>query len=103
MVYASLLAFLNNVMWAMYAASDSFRSKLFFFIVNGVAFVCHIFYSVVYIYYAEGRKCIRALLLFAFCGVAFLMAMLVPSMVMTQRWSSNWVDVLAATSGVSVH
>ncbi|EMS63462.1 hypothetical protein TRIUR3_00563 [Triticum urartu] len=104
MVYGSILALVNNVMWAMYAASDSLESKLFFFIVNGVSFVCQICYSILYIHYAEGKKSVQALrLVLASCVVALIMAALVPSMVMTQRWSSTWVGVLAASFLVSTH
>lgn len=104
MVYGSLLAFVNNVMWAMYAASDSLESKLYFFIVNGVGLVFQICYNILYIYYAEGKKSIQAfILLLASYVVALVMAALVPWMVMTQRWSSTWVGVLAASFGVSIH
>ncbi|KAE8791062.1 hypothetical protein D1007_34501 [Hordeum vulgare] len=104
MVYGNLLAFLNNVMWAMYAASGSPHTKLFFFIVSGMGFVSQISYAVVYIYFSEGQKQFKALvLLSASCVLALIVAALVTSEVMTQRWSGTWVHVLAAASALSIH
>lgn len=101
-VYAHALAFLNNMMWTLYASTD-LPSKLLLFIVSVMGIVLHAFYTNFYIYFAEGKNRVQAMfILLAFCAVAFIMAVLVGwKVLITQMWSGTFINVMASISGAS--
>uniref|UniRef100_N1R345 Bidirectional sugar transporter SWEET n=1 Tax=Aegilops tauschii TaxID=37682 RepID=N1R345_AEGTA len=103
MVYAHLFAFFNSVMWSLYASTD-LPNKLLLFIISGMGIIAHFFYINFYIKFAKGKKRMEALvLLFTVSMVSVIMIVIVLSMVLTHRWSSTFVNVIASTSGASTH
>ena len=101
-VYGHVLAFFNSVMWTLYASTD-LPNKLLLFIVSGMGILVHFSYTTFYITFAERTKRRHAIfILSAFLVFALITAVLVASMVLiTHRWSSIFVDVIASIFGAS--
>jgi hypothetical protein len=102
-VYENLIPLFSNLMWALYT-SVSHPYKPFFFIASGMGFVAQLICVFVYIYFAKGKKQTHALLLsLAVTAIALIITLLVAWMVLPDRWSSTFIDVIASVSGASVH
>ncbi|KAM3373442.1 hypothetical protein ACQJBY_020082 [Aegilops geniculata] len=101
-VYGHVLAFFNSLMWTLYASAD-LPDKLLLFVVSGMGIVVHFSYTTFYITFAERTKRRHAVfILSVFLVVALITALLVAAMVLiSHRWSSTFVNVMASISGAS--
>jgi D-alanyl-lipoteichoic acid acyltransferase DltB (MBOAT superfamily) len=96
-VYTFLVAIFANAMWALYSVRHHPKNNLFFY-GNLVGAVLQLFYIIIYICFATGKKCILFVYLAIITLIVVCLGMV--KLVDTHRWGLPSVAVTASVAGV---